>query len=454
MKKSFRFLIATIGVCAVAPAIAQKDNVGIGTTKPDQSAILDVSSSSKGLLMPRLTLQQRNSIQNPAKGLMVYQTDMISGFYYFDGSSWKSIGSNTSEKSVAADPNDWSFGGNTPAAGSFLGTNAGGIPLVFKVSGQESGIINNATGHTALGFQAGKAGIVAGTGNGNTAIGWRALTNSTGITNTAVGQQSLEANTTGAGNVAIGFQALTGNLTSSNNMAIGYRALASVTGGSGGNMAIGSNSLEHTTGQSNTGIGVASGKNKTGNNNVYIGYEAGSKNTGPATTENNMLYIHAGMAGVTDPLIKGDFFNANLRFNIKSQASGGPTALGYVAIGDFDPTTSPQMSIPTGYRLVVQDGLITEKIKVALRTSATDWSDYVFEDSYKRLSLEEVERFIKENKHLPNVPSTEEMMANGSDLIKTDAKLLEKIEELTLYMIELNKEVKALKEENAKLKNK
>jgi hypothetical protein len=68
------------------------------------------------------------------------------------------------------------------------------------------------------------------------------------------------------------------------------------------------------------------------------------------------------------------------------------------------------------------------------------------------MSLEEVEKFVKANKHLPNVPSAEEMSKNGLDVVTSDSKLLEKIEELTLYMIEMNKEIKALKKENEQLK--
>ena len=90
----------------VMGAIAQKDNVGIGTTKPDQSAVLDISSSNKGLLTPRMSLQQRNGIQNPATGLIVYQTDLLSGFYFYDGKEWKSMASETGAKSIA-DANNW-----------------------------------------------------------------------------------------------------------------------------------------------------------------------------------------------------------------------------------------------------------------------------------------------------------------------------------------------------------
>ena len=65
--------------------------------------------------------------------------------------------------------------------------------------------------------------------------------------------------------------------------------------------------------------------------------------------------------------------------------------------------------------------------------------------------MDEEETFIKANNHLPNVPSANEMVGNGLDVATTSALLMEKIEELTLYMIELNKEVKALKAENERL---
>lgn len=70
------------------------------------------------------------------------------------------------------------------------------------------------------------------------------------------------------------------------------------------------------------------------------------------------------------------------------------------------------------------------------------------------MSLEEIEKFTIENKHLPNVPSAEEMILEGLDVAKTSKMFMEKIEELTLYLIELNKEVKALKAENGALKRK
>ena len=69
------------------------------------------------------------------------------------------------------------------------------------------------------------------------------------------------------------------------------------------------------------------------------------------------------------------------------------------------------------------------------------------------MTIQELENFIKTNKHLPEIPSEKEMQENGLDLGETDMKLLQKIEELTLFIIELNKENKKLEERILKLEN-
>ena len=109
------------------------------------------------------------------------------------------------------------------------------------------------------------------------------------------------------------------------------------------------------------------------------------------------------------------------------------------------------LATPDGYKLYVQDGILTEKVKVALKTTG-NWSDYVFKNDYKLMPLDEVKNFIDTKHHLPNVPSAEEMVIQGNDLAKTDAKLLEKIEELTLYTINLNEERKELQTQINNLK--
>lgn len=99
---------------------------------------------------------------------------------------------------------------------------------------------------------------------------------------------------------------------------------------------------------------------------------------------------------------------------------------------------------PGDYKLYVQEGILTEKIKVAL-SSDVSWADFVFEDTYNLRTLDEVEDYINENGHLPEVPSTSEVQENGLDLAQMDAKLLQKVEELTLYIIKQQKEIDALK---------
>ena len=115
------------------------------------------------------------------------------------------------------------------------------------------------------------------------------------------------------------------------------------------------------------------------------------------------------------------------------------TADGRVTIG---PTT---MAIPAGYKLFVKDGILTEKVKVALSSDLTNWADFVFDDDYELRSLEDVENYIAKHKHLPEIPSTAEVHKDGLDLAQMDAKLLQKVEELTLYVIQQQKEIEALK---------
>lgn len=116
---------------------------------------------------------------------------------------------------------------------------------------------------------------------------------------------------------------------------------------------------------------------------------------------------------------------------------------GKVSIG-LDPTISTTFN--GDYKLYVGTGILTEKVKVALRSTA-DWADYVFDKDYQLMPLSEVEKFVQQHHHLPGVPSAEEVKENGIDVATMDAKLLEKIEELTLHVIELEKQCKELKKE-------
>jgi hypothetical protein len=90
------------------------------------------------------------------------------------------------------------------------------------------------------------------------------------------------------------------------------------------------------------------------------------------------------------------------------------------------------------YRLYVQTGIRTERIRVDV-ANANGWADYVFEEDYELMPTEELESFIKKHKHLPGVPSAADVVRDGIDLAEMNKILLEKIEELTLRVIELEK---------------
>ena len=129
-------------------------------------------------------------------------------------------------------------------------------------------------------------------------------------------------------------------------------------------------------------------------------------------------------------------------FAIGSRAGAQPTFIvknnGSVGIGTLDPKS---------YKLAVEGTVGARRIKV---TQQADWADFVFESNYKLSSLSEVEKFIIEHKHLPDVPSAKEVAKDGVDLGEMNKILLQKIEELTLHMIELEKQVKELKNASGK----
>ncbi len=107
--------------------------------------------------------------------------------------------------------------------------------------------------------------------------------------------------------------------------------------------------------------------------------------------------------------------------------------------------------IATGYQLSVAGKIIAEEVKIQLRAS---WPDYVFGKNYKLMPLDELEESINKNKHLPNIPSAAEVEKDGISLGDMNKRLMEKIEELTLYIIDLNKKNNALAEKVEKLEAK
>jgi trimeric autotransporter adhesin len=259
MKNLLFFLFLASGIMANAQVSINADG-----SLPDNSAMLDVKSTSKGLLIPRMTQTQRNAIISPAIGLTVFQTDNTQGYYYYSGTVWSRLSQQNE---------NWSLTGNSnldPAL-NFIGT-TDNVSLNFKVNNQKSGRIDPALLNAFYGYQAGNTNT---TGYYNTASGSQALySNTSGYKNTANGFEALYYNTTGINNTADGYVALGYNTAGSFNTAVGLFAMHSNSGISGSyNTAVGTQALSNTTNsQFNTAVGYnAGGLYDLGYNNTILG---------------------------------------------------------------------------------------------------------------------------------------------------------------------------------------
>jgi hypothetical protein len=290
--KSISFFVCTL--LATRYSAAQSLSVNTTGAAAHSSAILDVSSTVKGVLIPRISLTSINdvaTIATPATSLLVYNSNAAItggsglGYYYFDGVKWVKV----IDASTAL--NTWGTTGNTgtSTATNFIGT-TDNVGLVFKVKGFQSGylditnlntsfgersLIANTSGtrNAALGYYALFSNT---TGFDNAAIGYRSLyNNSTGFFNTVIGSDAMYSNTTGHENIVIGYKALYLNTTGDNNASAGTFSMYTNTTGSG-NAAFGNGTLySNTSGGENTALGnLAMSSNTTGEWNTAVGSNA------------------------------------------------------------------------------------------------------------------------------------------------------------------------------------
>ncbi|MEZ5015224.1 MAG: hypothetical protein R2794_13125 [Chitinophagales bacterium] len=596
MKKSF-FTLALIVVALTVISHAQTNvfptsgSVGIGTTAPDASAILEMQTTTKGLLVPRMTKTQRDAIVAPANGLLIYQTNASPGFYFYTGGAWQSLASKGPNKTLSnlqptainqslvpnaggtldlgTAANTWddvytqkvqfpsgeqmvpfnpdymdfnitptddiaiNLGSPTKrfsgvftegiyfADGTTQYTAGGGggaetdpqvgantvdfIPRwngsaltsgmlqdnntsVFIGSslyslGSKMSVENTSTtrnlylvnGLTGTGTQEGlrvwlqsfstgtKAGISnsvwqsnsgtgtiygvnqdiqkygTGTGYGlyNTfdilgaSTNYGSYTNMIGGTGTMTGQY-INLNNSGS---QYGVYTLMGNSTGTH---IGY--YVSSTGTDGSHYGLFSQvSTANTAAYSaylvgkvyasgNVGIGTSSPATKLhveGGTDAALG--SGGYITTGATNSTNIAIDNNEIMARNNGLASTLYLN-NDGGNISMCYAGGNVMIG--------------ASVPAaGYLLSVDGKVMCEELKVLMSES---WPDYVFGDAYHLPTLYEVEASIKQNKHLPGIPSAEEVEKNGIAVGEMQVKMMEKIEELTLYVIELQKQIDEL----------
>ncbi len=307
MKKIISLLFANC-ICIVCLAQA----VGIGTSSPHPSAQLDVTSTNKGLLIPRLTLAQRGTIASPVPGLLIYQTDGVPGYYSYNGLFWSIT--NTQWNNV-------------------------NYPDIFFTAG-------------------------------NVSIG----------NNTSIAKLNV-----------IGDQMIYGALP-----LLFFRPQSGAT-------------------TSQIRFQLTDGSNEFGithfGSRLTLGRVVGT------TVANDLIVASDGNIGIgtTAP-------NAKLHVNTN------------MMIGPGTPTS--------GYALSVNGKVISEEVRV----EADVWPDYVFESEYPLIPLGQLEHYINTNKHLPNIPAANQVQKEGIALGDMNRRLLEKIEELTLYLIQQEKKLNALQQ--------
>jgi len=172
---------------------------------------------------------------------------------------------------------------------------------------------------------------------------------------------------------------------------------------------------------------------------------------GPGYGANIQYNPTSGVLSFSSSTTKGDpgdvsFFNSS-SINLDSNGNVGigtsaPKAKMHVTTGMVIGTST---TVPaTGYILSVNGKIMTEEVRVQMDAN---WPDYVFDNKYKLRPLKEVEQFIAAKKHLPGIPSAKQVAEEGLHLGDMQKRIMEKVEELTLYVIQLNKENQQLKQE-------
>lgn len=357
--------------------------LGIKQNTVDASAILDIQSTSEGLLIPRMTSSQRLAIPNPAEGLVVYELT-TSNFWFYDGTVWVEMMIGGSGGSSL-----WSQNGSN----IFYNTGNVGVGIVsppgkFSVSDPNRNAITIKTGNNLL-----DNGIAFQ--NGGDAYSWNIFRSNAGNNDAhlifAGGDSSSDINLLpermrirNNGNVGIGT-----NLPITELHVAGNGALFRLEGSTHGFMEF-------------YPEGTAVGRK------AWVGY---------------------GSAASNDIFVINNQADGDMQFRTNSTLRMTITKDGDVGVGT---------SNPNGYKLAVNGNMGAEEIEVR----ANYWADYVFKEDYNLLSLEEVEIFINDNGHLPDVPAEEDAINKPLNLAEMDILLLQKIEELTLYTLQQEKIIK------------
>jgi hypothetical protein len=439
--------------------------------------------------------------------MIIYQTDGDSGFYYANGSSWTKVGDAALDYWIPAVGSDIRFSYNV-ALGTFTDAEEHGLNVQNYTAGKaavrgvdQSGSFNYAEGMLGvlqpdgLGiplsvYNIGVLGIKTNNGqNGAAVYGWNTQSNANGnyagvfISDGTSGGEKYgvyseaggTANAYGVNARAVGSSLNYGIYSFTDNGSSNYAGYMK------GRLFVEGHNANTNAGDSTNDVVRAEVTH-----NSYVDTRAIYGISTPRPGYGYGIYGQGGWRGVYGYNQGGDYGNSSVgvygysegtagsRYGVYGNAynPGGSTAVGVYGTasnatnnwaGYFSGSTYVSTDLrvattnqATGYAVSVGGKVACEEVLVELEAG---WPDYVFRDDYKLLSLPELESTIKENGHLPGIPSAQHVSENGFELGDMQKRVLEKVEELTLYTIEQQKmidqlinEVESLKKENEDLK--
>lgn len=553
-------------------AIVQLDaqRVGIGNTTPHTSAILDLTATTRGFLVPRMTGAQRNAIASPATGLQVYQTNSeilpfsSPGLYIYTGSGWRrmaraeEITSGTSSWTISGENQYSNVSGNvgigteTPDTkfhvqgfaklsypspggpfltmettylpvpnlpnftgiefrrnGSWVGSlsyySPNGIPgnpnpimtpgiLRFSASGQNANdLVISAGGTVGIGSSSNLATKLHITNGGDASLtthGYMVL-GSTSAANMVLDANEIQARSDGAastlrlqqdggsllvqgdalvvasnGNVGIGdltpdapldvlgdgiFNGVNPTVALHNsNVQKGFIQLSgddfrvgTFSDNDLGKFVVRTNGGDHffITPTGNVGIGTSSPATKLHVSGGGLRISSSGEALGIYGNNPFVQFWHNNVAKFYMQQLGNDMHFGNSTGNNSGRLFLGAAE---VAINTSGPAP--------GYSLSVGGEIICEELRVELQGNGP-WPDYVFAKDYHLRPLSELKSFIETNKHLPNIPAAAQVEKEGFDVGDMNRRLLEKVEELTLYLLHQQDEINELRKEIEGLRN-